>query len=98
MNGTPPPDDHVSGRVEHDDVATGIGRPARRQLVDQDVLVGHQRRLHRALLDLVGLRDEGLDAEEDEDREDEGLDDLEEAAEGRALGHVGGRWLTGAGV
>ncbi len=68
-------------RIEDDDVAPGIRRPAGCELVDQHVLVRQERVLHRLLLDLERLGDEGLDPEEDEDRQDEGLDELEEAAQ-----------------
>jgi hypothetical protein len=70
-----------------DDVAAGVVVPARRQLVDEDVLVLLERVLHRLLLDLERLCDERLDDEEDDEGEDEGLDDFEQAAEGRALTH-----------
>ena len=98
MNGTPPPLVQLSGRIEHDDVAAGVRRPAGRELVDEDVLLRQQGGLHRGLLDLVRLGDEGLDPEEDDDGQHERLDDLEEAAEGRALAHRWEVWLTGAGV
>ena len=76
-------------RVEHDDVAAVVVVPARRQLVDEDVLAGLQGPLHRLLLHLVRLRDEGLDDEEDDERQDEGLDDLEEAPEAVRLPRAG---------
>src|SRR3972149_5130694 len=67
--------------LEDDDVAIGIRIPTRGQLVHQHVLLRDERVLHGALLDLVRLGDEGLDPEEDDDRQDEGLKDLEQAAE-----------------
>ena len=65
-----------------------------RQLVDEDVLLGLERVLHRLLLDPVGLSDEVLDDEEDEQGQDERLDDLEETAPGRRLSQ--GRQYRGA--
>ena len=69
---------------------------ARRQLVDQDVLVGLERALHRLLLDLVRLGDEVLDDEEDDEGQDEGLDDLEETPEGAFAHKTGsiGAWAA----
>ena len=63
-------------RVEHHDVAAGVGVEARRQLVDQQVLVRQQRRLHGVHLDAVGLHHERLDDHVQDDREDDGGDDL----------------------
>ena len=70
--------------LEHDDVAPLVLRPSGRELVDEDVLVREERGHHRALLDAEGLGDEGVDDEEDQDGQDEGLDDLEETAERQA--------------
>ena len=58
MNGVAVVLDPVGRRLEHDDVAPLVGVEAGRQLVDQDVLLGLQRVLHRLLLDLVRLGDE----------------------------------------
>jgi hypothetical protein len=78
------------GRGEHDDVAALVRVEAWRELVDQDVLLRFQGPLHRLLLDLVWLCHEALDDEEDDEREDEGLDDLEETPEDGSLGHKSG--------
>ena len=91
MYGVPSSCCQVGGRVEDDDVAALVGVEARRQLVDEDVLVRLEGRLHRLLLDLVRLGDERLDDEEDDEGEDERLDDLEEAPEA-------GVWSTSRGV
>ncbi len=80
------PSDQSVGRLEHDDVAPAVWVEARGQLVDQHVLVGLKGVLHRHLLDPIGLGNERLDHEEDDEGEDERLDDLEEAPEG-ASGH-----------
>ena len=92
MNGVPSTWAPVGRRLEDDDVAALVGVEAGGQLVDQDVLVRLQGPLHRLLLDLVGLRDEVLDDEEDDEGEGEGLDDLEEAPERGPFAHkaVGG--------
>ena len=87
MNGVPSVGAQSSGGVEDDDVAALVGVEARRQLVDEDVLVGLQRVLHRLLLDLVRLGDEVLDDEEDDQGEDERLDDLEETPERGSSAH-----------
>ena len=90
MNGVlRPPSTHAGGRLEDDDVAPRVVVEARRQLVDEDVLVGLERALHRLLLDPVGLGDERLDDEEDDEGEDERLDDLEEAPEGASCHKTG---------
>ncbi len=85
----------VLGRLEDDDVAAVVRVEAGRQLVHEDVLIGLERALHRLLLDLVRLRDEVLDDEEDEERQDERLDDLEKTPECGSLTHksgsIGGR-------
>jgi hypothetical protein len=57
------------------------------QLVDENVLVRLERRLHRLLSDLVRLCDEGLDDKEDDECQDERLDDLEKTPEGGSFGH-----------
>ena len=77
----------VGRRREDDDVAALVGVESRRQFVDQDVLLGLQRVLHRLLLDLVRLGDERLDDKEDDQCENECLDDLEEAPEHGSAGH-----------
>ena len=79
--------DPVGRGSEHDDIAPLVGIEARRQLVDQDVLLGFQRVLHRLLLDLVRLGDERLDDEEDDEGESERLRDLEETPEHGSSGH-----------
>src|SRR4029079_2739662 len=84
-------------RVEDHDVAALVRVESRRQLVDEDVLVRLERRLHRLRADLVRLRDERLNHEEDDEGEDERLDDLEEAPEG-ASGHKSGSIWCGAGT
>ena len=53
-------------RVEDDDVAPVVRAEMGGQLVDEDVLLGLERVLHRLLLDAVRLSDEVLDDEEDE--------------------------------
>src|SRR4051794_39227833 len=68
-------------RREYDDVAARVRVEAGRQLVDEHVLVGQERRLHALLLDPVGLGNEGLDEPEDDDGQDEGLGDLDETAQ-----------------
>jgi hypothetical protein len=60
-----------------------------RQLVDEDVLIGFERVLHRHLLDAIWLGDEVLDDEEDDEGEDQRLDDLEKTAEGTTGGGSG---------
>src|SRR4029077_4212101 len=57
--------------------------------VDQHVLAWLERVLHRHLLDLVGLSDEVLDDEEDDEGQDKCLDDLEETPK-RAWAHKSG--------
>ena len=90
------------GRLEDDDVATVVGVEPRGELVDEHVLILFERPLHRLLLDLVRLSDEVLDDEEDQERQDERLDDLEETPERGSLTHksgsigarrYGARWL-----
>ena len=90
MNGVPSSCAQSCRRGEDHDVAALVGVEARRQLVDQHVLIGLQRVLHRLLLDLVRLGDEVLDDEEDDEGEDEGLDDLEETPEHGSSGHKTG--------
>ena len=68
-------------RVEDDDVAAVVVVEVGRQLVHEDVLIGHQRVLHGFLLDLVRLGDEELHDQEDDQREEQRLEQLEEAAE-----------------
>ena len=68
------------------------------QLVDEDVLVGFERRLHRLLLDSIGLSDEGLDDPEDQEGQDERLDDFEKAPEGGPSGHGAVRLVTSPAV
>ena len=80
----------VGRRLEDDDVAALVLVEPRRQLVDEDVLLGLQGPLHRLLLDLVRLGDEVLDDDEDDEGQDEGLDDLEETPEGGSLAHKSG--------
>src|SRR5206468_12962240 len=77
----------IRGWGEDHDVAALVGVQPRRQLVDQDVLIGLQRVLHRLLLDLVRLSDEILDDKEDDQGENECLDDLEETPEHGSSGH-----------
>jgi hypothetical protein len=67
------------------------------QLVDQDVLLGLERVLHRLLLDAVRLSDEVLDDEEDEEGQDERLDDLEETTPGASAHKVGSIGAHGRG-
>ena len=57
----------------------------RRQLVHENVLIGHQRVLHGFLLDLVGLRHEHLDDDEDDEREQQRLQQFEDTAQRSAL-------------
>ena len=90
MNGVSFSWTHDCRRVEHDDVAASVGPDAGGQLVDQDVLARLERPLHRLLLHLVRLSDEVLDEQEDDEREDKGLDDLQETAEGGSFGHKAG--------
>ena len=89
MYGVPLPGGPRLRRIEHDDVAPPVVVEARRQLVDEDVLVRLERALHRHLLDPVRLRHEVLDDEEDDEGQDERLDDLEETPEG-AFAHKSG--------
>ena len=90
MYGSPPDATQFLGRVEDDDVAALVRVEVGRQLVDEDVLVGLERVLHRHLLDPVRLGDERLDDPEDDEGQDEGFGDLEEAPDRGLPGHVVG--------
>ena len=68
------------GRRENDHVAALVVAEVGRQLVNQHVLARVQGVLHGFLEDLVRLRHEVLDDEEDEQGEDNSLDNLEETA------------------
>ena len=73
-------------RVEDDHVTPGVRGEVGRQLVDEDALPGFEGVLHRLLLDAVRLGHEGLEGEEDDERQDQRLDGLVETAQ-RATAH-----------
>ena len=79
----------AGGRRENDHVAAAVVVESGGQLVDQDVLAGLERILHRHLLDLVRLGHEILDDEKNDEGQDKCLDDLEETPK-RALAHKSG--------
>ena len=90
MNGMPPPAPSL-GRVEDDDVAAVVGVPARGELVDEDVLVRHRASCSiEPCWTLYGWATKVWMTEEDQERQDERLDDLEEAPERRSLTHKSG--------
>ena len=68
--------------MEHDDVAAGVVVETRGELVDEQVLVGLERRLHRFLLHTIRLDHEGLDDHVEDDRQDDRRRDLDEGIEG----------------
>jgi hypothetical protein len=72
--------------VEDDDVTPVVCADVGCQLVDEDALLGFERLLHGLLQDAVRLGNEGLEDEEEDECQDEGLDDLVEAAQ-RAAAH-----------
>src|SRR3990172_3699105 len=67
----PPP-----GGRGNDDVSASVWAPQGRQAIHEHVVALGERVLHGGSLDPERLRDEGLYAEEDDEREEEGLDDL----------------------
>ncbi len=71
--------------------------PPGRQLVDEDVLIGLERVLHRFLLDPEWLGHERLDDPEDDQGQDEGLDDLDQASEGGLSARAAGTGVTWSG-
>ena len=73
--------DPTGRRVEYDDVAAVVVVEVGRDLVHEDELIGHQCVLHGSLLNPVRLSDEELDDQEDQQRDEECLEQLEEAAE-----------------
>ena len=86
-------------RLEDDDVAAVVVAESRRELVDQDVLVLHDGREHRVLLDFERLRDEVVDQEVDDEREDQRLDDLEQTSEASTrAAFFGARTIVGGRV
>ena len=68
-------------RIEDDDVASMVVIEVGRELVDENVLTWHQRVLHGGLLDLVGLGDEELDDQEEDNDYQERFDKFEKATE-----------------
>jgi len=68
-------------RGEYHDVGPVVVVEMRRDLVHEDELIGHQRVLHGSLLNPVRLGHEELDDHEDQQRDEECLQQLEEAAE-----------------
>ena len=68
--------------VEDDDVAPRVVVEARRELVDEQVLLGLEGVEHGLLLDAEGLDDERRDDEVEDDRETDRGDDLDDGIEG----------------
>ncbi|MBG9885274.1 hypothetical protein ABE10_01460 [Bacillus toyonensis] len=64
--------------LEHDDVASVVRGPPRRQLVDEDPVLDEEGVLHRARRDEEAPHDEGLHEERDENRDQQDNEDVAE--------------------